>query len=251
MLKSLLSKIGIIKLKKFPWYDSEWLSHFVRLKNHYIAHSKNDLDLLLERTNILRTDKSFKPVVLKNVLSDDVFTKIKKIIEEIEEDKLKDYEKEEFGRKILHNHPYFNEIHNDLINLVSEKVGEEVEASYNFLSLYKEDAKCPLHLDAPSAKWTLDICIDQSVDWPIYFSEIIDWPDRFENFGSHWESEVLKNNKFNQYILKPNEGVIFSGSSQWHYRDSIRKLGDNEHSHLLFFHFAPKGHAQVSDTVIL
>jgi hypothetical protein len=60
----------------------------------------------------------------------------------------------------------------ELVARVSDLVGEEVEPSYNFLSLYTRMGIFEPHLDAPSAKWTLDICIDQSEPWPIYFSQI-------------------------------------------------------------------------------
>ena len=59
------------------------------------------------------------------------------------------------------------------MDLVSGLVGEAVEASYNFLSLYAGAASCAVHMDAPSAKWTLDICIDQSRLWTIEVSDVV------------------------------------------------------------------------------
>ena len=31
-------------------------------------------------------------------------------------------------------------------------------------------------MDAPDAKWTLDLCNEQSDAWPIHFSRIMPWP---------------------------------------------------------------------------
>lgn len=57
---------------------------------------------------------------------------------------------------------------------MSEAADEAVEAGYNaFLSLYDRLGVCPVHLDSPEAKWTLDLYIDQSVCWPIQVSQKI------------------------------------------------------------------------------
>ena len=39
----------------------------------------------------------------------------------------------------------------------------------------------------------------------------------------------------------PGEAVLFSDSSQWHYRDPIPEQGSKAFCHLLFFHFIPRG----------
>ena len=139
--------------------------------------------------------------------------------------------------------PYVTELQHKITDLVGEQVGEAVEPCYNFLSLYKEMGVCHVHMDAPFAKWTVDYCIEQSAMWPIHFSKIVAWPEDWENPGDDWQ-DVIKNNPDNQFKpqeMDEGEALIFSGSSQWHYRNAIERQLDTNFCHLLFFHFIPAG----------
>jgi len=104
-------------------------------------------------------------------------------------------------------------------------------------------------MDAPQAKWTLDLCIDQAAPWPIYFSEVQPWPDSvaeaWRNEG--WENTIKQSRslEFIPFTLQPGQAVIFSGSSQWHYRDPMPDASGKQFSTLLFFHFIPKGTAEL------
>ncbi len=128
-------------------------------------------------------------------------------------------------------------------SLVSELAGEAVEPAYNFLSLYTQLGICEPHMDAPKAKWTLDVCIEQSSAWPIYFSQTVPWPEDFSYSGKDWQEYIKDQSdlRFNSCSLHPGEAVLFSGSSQWHYRDGYSGLGNNSFCNLLFFHFLPEG----------
>jgi hypothetical protein len=48
---------------------------------------------------------------------------------------------------------------------------------------------------------------------------------------------------FTSHALKSGEALLFSGSSQWHYRDPLPRGGG--FAHLLFFHFVPRGLGEV------
>ncbi len=154
-----------------------------------------------------------------------------------------------FGRFVVHNHPYFTELQRRTVPLMSEVAGEEVEASYNFLSLYGGLGVCPPHLDAPSAKWTLDLCLNQSGPWPIYVSQVEPWPQSgaasWPEVG--WEQAIKQSPAllFTPHTLHPGEAAVFSGSSQWHYRDAIPETGKRQFCDLLFFHFIPAGSAEL------
>lgn len=99
----------------------------------------------------------------------------------------------------------------------------------------------------PRAKWTLDLCIDQSDVWPIHFSEIVPWPEDFSYKGDDWQAHVKQSRDlhFTSYGLQPNEAVLFSGSSQWHYRDNLTNVTTGGFCNLLFFHYLPKGMREI------
>ena len=128
-------------------------------------------------------------------------------------------------------------------------VGEPVEASYNFLSLYTSRGECAVHMDAPEAKYTLDLCVDQGAPWPIYFSKVQPWPEPLTEVWRNveWENNIKRSSvqEFIPYSLEPGQAVIFSGSSQWHYRNPIPVTGEKRFCTLLFFHFIPKGTAEL------
>lgn len=125
---------------------------------------------------------------------------------------------------------------------MSDLVGEPVEACYNFLSLYGSDGSCAIHMDAPSAKWTLDICIDQSKPWPIHFSELVPWPENWQApVGGDWQEAIKSSHQFESHAMQAGEAIAFAGSSQWHYRNPMENASDDDFCTLLFFHFIPAG----------
>jgi hypothetical protein len=98
-------------------------------------------------------------------------------------------------------------------------------------------------MDTPEAKWTLDVCIDQSGPWPIWFIQIRTWPRLGEYQGEDWARQIRNDpkNVFTEQVLLPGEGLIFSGSSQWHFRDPISGPPGQSFCHLVFFHYIPAG----------
>ena len=41
--------------------------------------------------------------------------------------------------------------------------------------------------------------------------------------------------------MEPGQAILFSGSSQWHYRDAMPALSTKSSCDLLFLHFIPRG----------
>jgi len=126
---------------------------------------------------------------------------------------------------------------------VSALVGEEVEPCYNFFSMYWAMGICPVHMDAPQAKWTVDICIDQSDIWPIHFSRILPWPEPKDSYPDDWQAQIKSDPTlgFQSFELHPGNAIIFSGSSQYHYRDRIKNEAGKGFCNLIFLHYVPKG----------
>lgn len=229
--------------KKFPWYDSTWLRSFEKAKEFLEGEKPELLNDFLNITDRLRTDEDFEVRSLSNLFGQEDLIEIKERISALKSEQIEKHESFNFGRLLVRNDPFFNDLQRDLVGRVSEQVNEEVEISYNFLSLYSNLGVCPVHLDSPTAKWTLDVCIDQSTEWPIYISQVKPWPDYDKYSGEDWQNKILEDpeNRFLPYVLKPGDGIIFSGSSQYHYRERIYAGRKNDFCHLIFFHFIPKG----------
>ena len=229
------------------WYDSVWLAKYLAAKVYILEHYPEKYDEFMASFNALRTNPDFKIKELPGLFNQQALDLIKKIINDIPMSSMKIHEVETFGRYIMRNHPVFLKMQANLTESVSKWVGEEVEPCYNFLSLYTQFGICEPHLDAPEAKWTLDICIDQSEPWPIHFSQIIPWPEQHLNRGEDWQ-KAIKNDaslRFETRVLEPGNAILFSGSSQWHYRDALPKTSNLGFCNLLFFHYIPKGCSEV------
>jgi hypothetical protein len=227
----------------FPWYDSIWLSQYVAAKTCLGEVCPQRLPGFVSALAPLKTRPDFQVQQLRQVLGGDVVSGIKELIGSLPADKLELHEVSGFGRFVVHDQPALGALQASMVDLVSDRVGEAVEASYSFLSLYTKLGRCPVHMDAPSAKWTLDICIDQSEPWPLHLSQTVGWPEEFASHGGDWSEQIKldSGHVFTAYTLEPGDAVIFSGASQWHYRDSLSRAGGPSFSTMLFFHFIPKG----------
>ena len=52
---------------------------------------------------------------------------------------------------------------------------------------------------------------------------MLPWPEDQNYVGENWQEQVKSNteNNFSEYNLEVGDGIIFSGSSQWYYRERI------------------------------
>jgi hypothetical protein len=229
----------------YPWYDSVWLSKYEEAKNIIREVRPEALQTFMDAFRILHTPPDFKVKFLEQPFDEATLGEIKRVTASLQPTDLELHEARRFGRFVVHDRPFFTELQQRTVPWVSEMVGEPVEVSYNFLSLYTSKGVCAVHMDAPEAKWTLDLCIDQGAPWPIYFSEVQSWPDSVTEGwqGDGWENNIKQERslQFTPYTLQPGQAVIFSGSSQWHYRDPLPEANEKRFCTLLFFHFIPKG----------
>lgn len=235
-----LKAVGVLReVSKPNWYDAHFLMIFEAAKRFIDLVRPDRLDAFLEGFDVLLTPKDFGVREVSNVFPFETQKLIEETVASIASDHLKDHEITDFGRHVVHDHPYFTELQNSLTPRVSEWARCDLEPGYNFLSLYGSSGKCDLHMDHPLSMFTLDYCIDQNVQWPIHFSKVVDWPNL--DIMQNWEPEGILNDPnmgFSGHVLEPGKAILFSGSSQWHYRDPIPSGG---YCNLLFFHFFPKG----------
>jgi hypothetical protein len=227
----------------YPWYDSVWLTKYVQSKELVRRVRLEKLSEFVHAFERLRTRPDFQVKRFSRVFDAAAMEAIRQTIRTLQLSQLKTYEIRSFGRIKLQDHPFFAELQQSLTGLVSEAAGEPVDPFYNFLSLYTKMGMCPVHMDSPGAKWTLDLCIDQSAPGPIYFSQVVPWPEDCTPAGDDWHEAIKRapQHRFTPYALETGQAVLFSGSSQWHYRDSLSATGKDHFCHLVFFHFIPKG----------
>lgn len=236
--------------RQYPWYDSLWLQKYARARELVRTVKPAALSGFTDAFRVLETRSDFDVRLLDTVFSEDVLAEARRIAASFSPTELELHELRSFGRFVVHDNPYFTELQRQVAPLVEEVVGEAIEPSYNFLSLYRAPlGVCRVHMDAPNAKWTLDICLSQSAPWPIYFSQVQPWPvaENTMSADDDWETRIKQSPSltFTPHTLQPGQAVVFSGSSQWHYRDAIPPAVGRQFCDLLFFHYIPKGTAEL------
>jgi hypothetical protein len=235
----------------FPWYDAYWLAAYERAKAILAVARPGMLGDFVRAFDVFRTRPDFRPVLFERLFDEGTLTEIRRVAATLARGQLELHEASQFRRFVVHDHAFFSELQAQLLPLVSEAAGEALECSYNFLSLYAASGVCPPHLDAPEAKWTLDFCIDQSAAWPIYFSRPLPWPTAGEEpwtGRADWAQAIKQDaaSEFTGHSLLPGQAILFSGSSQWHYRDVMPRAPGRQFCDLLFFHFIPRGTAELA-----
>lgn len=229
------------------WYDSIWLRRYFAAREIIgrVAPSRlADFDAAMA---VFRTDPAYEVKYVSGFLDAQALQDMRETVAAIPRDKLELHEMKKFGRLVVHDWPPFVEMQARIVDFVSELAGERVEPCYNFLSLYSRRGVCEPHLDTPSAKWTFDLCIDQSEPWPISFSSIIPWPDSRDALVDDWRAvkEARSQYEIRSLALEPGDALLFSGASQWHFRDPIPADGRRAFCDLLFFHYIPEGTAEL------
>jgi len=234
---------------RYPWYDSQWLRKYVAARDWLARHRPEMRAPFEDAMQVLRTRPDFRLQHVARVFDDEVLARIVERSRTFSPAELELHEARKFGRFVVHDDPWLTELQQTLTGLVSELAGEAVEPKYNFMSLYSRLGVCQVHMDAPEAKWTLDVCIEQSAPWPIHFSQIVPWPEQPDLPEEDWDRAIRESPelRFESVALQPNQAVLFSGSSQWHYRDPLPNRTASSFCTLLFFHFIPKGSQALVD----
>ena len=109
--------------------------------------------------------------------------------------------------------------------------------------MYDEGGRCPLHVDRPQCRYTIDYLIQQeSTDpWPINIGRQMTDEQRNQLQITHPQTDVekqtiIETEEWTTCLLQPNDAVCYSGTNAWHYR-STASLGTAD---LAFFHFVPE-----------
>lgn len=231
----------------FAWYDSIWLRRYFDARAMIQRVKPLRLREFDAAMAIFRTDPAYEVKYVKDFLDSAALKGARETIAAIPRDSLELHEMQKFGRLVVHDWPPFTHMQHNIVDLVSDLAGERVEPCYNFLSLYSRRGVCEPHLDTPAAKWTFDLCIDQSEPWPISFTSIIDWPETGDALIKDWLAvkDGSSAHAVNALSLMPGDALLFSGASQWHWRDPIPPSTGRSFCDLLFFHFIPEGTSEL------
>ena len=246
-----------VRSQLYPWYDSVWLGEYSRAKSIIRRVKPEALAGFEDAMLVFRTRPDFSVTAFERLFDDVTMEKIRQVVRTLKPTEFKLHEAQQFKRFIVHDHPYFTELQQQLTPLVSEAAGEPVEPNYNFLSLYSAMGVCPVHMDSPEAKWTLDLCLNQSEPWPIWFSQIQPWPEIDPDaeppawLAGDWEQSIKQSPSasFQAHSMDPGQAILFSGSSQWHYRNAMPSPSRTSSCDFLFFHFIPLGTRGLLDPV--
>lgn len=230
---------AIRRVGRVDWYDSYFLRRY-EVASLYLSQVRPDaLERFVRGFDVLRPPAGFRNLVIDDLFDAPTREQIREASRSIPAECIKDYEMRDFGRHIVHDYPLFIELQQQLLPRMSALVGLDLVPGYNFLSLYGGAGRCDPHMDEPRSMFTLDYCIEQSEDWPIWFSKVVDWPSA--ETMQNWDPQAIKADpalEFRPYVLRPGEALLFNGSSQWHYRDAITPGG---FCSLLFLHYHPAG----------
>lgn len=220
----------------FP-YESYWYRSYSRVCEYLANHDAALLKYFESEMGRLRIDHSFSETHLENFLGNEALDRLCRLIDGLEPSVMEQHEFLNFGRMVVHDHPELSALHWGVTERVSKLANCRLVPTYNFLSLYNNLGNCQLHRDAPLAQWTLDCCIRQTSTWPIHISRVGDWPEGEGFYEQGWQSRVLEQESFSSHEMTPGNALFFAGSGQWHYRDRIPRVAQDNHCHLLFFHF--------------
>lgn len=191
-----------------------------------------------------------KPLIVKELFDSDTYATINRFMDDwlptvrLDSDRNETESPNKFGRRYAHNVGFFVNIHNQLADYASELFGEKVKPSYVFLSLYDKSGQCPLHIDRPQCRYTIDYLIRQEqVDpWPIAIGPQMTDKQVAKISNAHPVTDedrqaVIDSVDWTVCDLKPNDAVCYSGTNAWHYRPTASE-GTAD---LVFFHFVPWG----------
>lgn len=177
------------------------------------------------------------PIVIKEFFSKDMMALLKFQVKKIKESGQCQVDNKFMFREYWQNHPLFRALHQTYcLEQANKLFGEEVKPSYSYLAMYFESkGVVPLHVDRPPCKYTIDVCLEQREEWPIFVNDQdkMTLTDCFEM--SEDQKQQIKD-RSTPYILQPGDALCYSGTDHPHWRSPIQ---EGNQSTLVFFHYVP------------
>jgi hypothetical protein len=201
------SKFLIDFLPHFPLKTTDHLKAFIHFGGSLIKNDQSALYKYLFPQDL--PYKNWSSKLIESVMSDEEFPRLCQYIEKVKTKKTILNSCNVFMRHALYDVPYLKDLHRQITPLVEKSLERKLNPTYSYLSMYGENGICPPHRDKPECQWTLDLCVKQDRPWLL----------------------SIENRSF---LMNENEGLIYSGTDQLHWRDKIHPNGFCD---LVFFHF--------------
>lgn len=140
------------------------------------------------------------PTILKNVLPEEEFNKLKIHALDLYEGR-SNFESG-LGRYVFGTTPLLEEIHNSILDLAKEVFkSDTILPAWSMMAGYTgPDAILTRHKDDNAATYHIDLCIFQTTDWPI---------------------GVQNGSEDKYYVIQENEALAMCGESQEHWRNPL------------------------------
>lgn len=148
-----------------------------------------------------------KATLIDRVFEPDMFESLRASAARVDRSVMRwepDYNRWAFG-----DHEFFIGVHAAMVEQLSEVVGEPLKPSYCLLAKYADGGVVKMHRDRDCCFATLSVKL-YGTEWPMYVAG-------------------------EAFLPGDNQGVLFGGSEQYHYRDPIHS--ELEHC-VILFHYA-------------
>lgn len=237
----LQAAMAIREVGQLGWYDSHFLRRVVIAERYLAKVRPAALADFRDGLARLTPAPTFREVVVDDVFDIATREEITAVARSVQPQpgERQARENAEFGRDVIWQVPPFLRLQEAVRPRVEQLAGRPLVSSYNFLSRYGAAGRCDVHMDDPLAMFTFDYCIEQDAVWPIHVSRLVDWiggevPAEFNPAAITADRGL----DYREHLLKPNQALLFNGTSQWHYRHPKTRGG---FCNLLFFHYYPEG----------
>lgn len=184
-----------------------------------------------------------RPVVLRQLFDNKIHNEILSFMDNYIPMLPLNVDEHEWNRTYANDVGFFCNIHKQLADYASDVFGEKLKPSYSFVSMYNKGGQCPLHLDRPQCRYTIDYLIrqDHSESWPLRIGTPMSDEELNATIERHPSTklaikQIVDNVDWTEVHLKPNDAVCYSGTNCWHYRPTKSK----GKADLVFFHFVPE-----------
>lgn len=188
--------------------------------NEYVLNFKNLVDqgkgLRPEHLETTYNFDEFNPVVLENVVSDDMAELLKKYYRTTIEGGVFLFGDKQADRFKANNEPFSRFLHYEILPVIEKITQKKLRPTYTYLSSYIKNAELPTHTDRPDCAYTVSFLVNKSHDWPIYLHKV---KQPVKNKGRYWVDPPAE--ECIELHSGSNGLIIFCGTDHIHFRKTF------------------------------